>query len=86
MSWRGLVSGGLLMADLIVTVQPGSNLDAVADELAKAGFQVHGKLAAVGAITGSTQDPDLARLRRIPGVADVGQDLPIQLNPPGTPR
>jgi hypothetical protein len=74
------------MADLIVTVQPGSNLDAIAEQLAKAGFQVHEKLAAVGAITGSTQDPDLAQLRRIPGVADVGQDLPIQLNPPGTPR
>jgi hypothetical protein len=74
------------MVDLIVTVQPGSDINAVADQLAKAGFQVHDKLEAVGSITGSARDSDVARLRVVRGVADVTESLPIQLNPPGTPR
>jgi hypothetical protein len=74
------------MADLIVTVHPGSDIDAVADRLAKAGFQVKDKLEAVGAIIGSAQDQHIALLRNIPGVTDISESLPVQLNPPGTPR
>jgi hypothetical protein len=86
MPWRGLVAGSVLMADLIVTVHPGADLDSVADQLAKAGLQVQDKLHAVGSITGSAQDKDIARLRAVPGVADVSPGHSFQLNPPGTPR
>ena len=86
MSWRGLLAGNVLVADLIITVHPGADLDKVADQLAKAGLQVQDKLYAVGSITGSAQDKDIPQLRGVPGVADVSQGHTFQLNPPGTPR
>jgi hypothetical protein len=86
MWWRRLVVGSALVADLIITVHPGADLDSVADQLAKAGLQVQDKLHAVGSITGSAQDQDIPRLRSVPGVADVSPGHTFQLNPPGTPR
>ena len=74
------------MADLIITVHPSADLDKVADELAKAGLQVHDKLHAIGSITGSAPDQHIPQLRSIPGVADVSPGQSFQLNPPGTPR
>jgi hypothetical protein len=74
------------VVDLVVTVKPDSDLDAVAAQLAQAGLEVREKLAAIGSITGSAQDADLPRLRRVPGVLDVAKSVPIQLDPPGTPR
>jgi hypothetical protein len=81
-----LLAGSVLVVDVVVTVHPGTDLDAVADQLAKAGLQVHDKLQAVGSITGSAQDKDIPQLRGIPGVADVTPSHSFQLNPPGTPR
>jgi len=78
--------GSVLVADLIVTVHPGADLDSVAEQLAKAGLQVRDKLHAVGSITGSAQDQHIPQLRSIPGVADVSPGHSFQLNPPGTPR
>jgi len=78
--------GSVLVADLIITVHPGADLDSVADQLAKAGLQVQDKLHAVGSITGSAEDKDIPQLRGVPGVADVSQGHTFQLNPPGTPR
>ncbi len=86
MSWRGLGVGSVLVADLVITVHPGADLDSVADQLAKAGLQVQDKLHAVGSITGSAEDKDIPQLRGVPGVADVSQGHTFQLNPPGTPR
>lgn len=85
-SWRGLAAGSLLVVDLVVTIKPGSDLDAIAAQLAQTGLQVHEKLGAIGSVTGSAQDADVARLRNVPGVLDVTETVPIQLNPPGTPR
>ena len=86
MAWRGVFAGSVLVADLIITVRPGADLDSVADQLAKAGLQVQDKLHAVGSITGSAQDKDIPQLRGVPGVADVSPGHTFQLNPPGTPR
>ena len=86
MSWRGLVAGSVLVADLIITVHSGADLDHVADQLAKAGLHVQDKLHALGSITGSAQDKDIPQLRAVPGVADVSPGHAFQLNPPGTPR
>src|SRR4051812_42752563 len=61
--WRGLAAGSLLVVDLVVTVKPGSDLNAVTAQLAQAGLQVHSKLEAIGSVTGSAQDADIARLR-----------------------
>jgi hypothetical protein len=85
-SWRGLAAGSLLMVDLVVTVKPSSDFDAVSAQLAQAGLRVHDKLEAIGSITGSAREEDVARLRTVPGVLDVTESVPIQLNPPGTPR
>lgn len=84
--WRGLVAGSLLVVDLVVTVRPGSDLNVVAAQLARAGLQVHDKLEAIGSVTGSAEDADVTRLRNVPGVLDVTEGVPIQLGPPGTPR
>ena len=74
------------MVDLVVTVKPDSDLNAVAAQLAQAGLRVHDKLEAIGSVTCSAQDADLGRLRSVPGVLDVTESVPIQLGPPGTPR
>ena len=74
------------MADLVITVKSGHDIHAVATQLAQAGLQVQDTLEAIGSITGSAQDKDIARLKSVPGVADVSESAPIQLNPPGTPR
>ena len=84
--WRGLAAWSFLMVDLVVTVKPDSDLDAVSAQLGQAGLQVHDKLEAVGSITGSAREIDVPRLRTVPGVLDVTESAPIQLNPPGTPR
>jgi hypothetical protein len=85
-SWRGLGAGSLLMVDLIVTVKPGSDFEAVAAHLGQAGMEVRDKLEAVGSVIGSARSTDVARLRTIPGVLDVTESTRIQLNPPGAPR
>jgi hypothetical protein len=74
------------MADLIITVKPGHDIHAVAAQLVQAGLTVQDKLEAIGSITGSAQDDDMARLKAVAGVAEVTESVPIQLNPPGTPR
>jgi hypothetical protein len=84
--WHGVAAGVLLVADLVITVKSGHDIHAVAAQLAQAGLQVHDKLEAIGSITGSAPQADIARLKSIPGVADVSESVPIQLNPPGTPR
>ena len=65
MSWRGFVTGSVLVADLIVTVHPGADLDNVADQLAKAGLQVQDKLHALGSITGSVARLDHGRIGKV---------------------
>jgi hypothetical protein len=75
-----------MVVDLVVTVKPGSDLDAISAQLAQAGLQVHEKFAMINSITGSAQETDIARVRGIQGVLDVTKNVPIQLNPPGTPR
>jgi hypothetical protein len=73
----------VLVADLIITVHPGADLDKVADQLAKAGLQVQDKLYAVGSITGSAQDKDIPQLRGVPGVADVQSGPHFSAEPAG---
>jgi hypothetical protein len=74
------------VVDLVITVKPGHDIHAVAAQLAQAGLQVQDKLEAIGSITGSAQDKDVPQLKGVPGVADISESVPIQLNPPGTPR
>jgi hypothetical protein len=74
------------VVDLVITVAPGHDIHAVAAQLSQAGLQVQDKLDAIGSITGSAQSGDIARLKSVPGVADISESTPIQLNPPGTPR
>jgi hypothetical protein len=73
------------MADLVVTIRLGTNIDDVADRLAKAGLSVNAKLAAIGVVTGSAETAAISNLRSIEGVEDVSEDAPVQLPPPGSP-
>ena len=70
--------------DVTVTVadaQVGAIEDVVA-ELRAAGMEVDGVLAAVGAITGSIAESQLAAIAALPGVAAVEQQTSFQLPPP----
>jgi hypothetical protein len=74
------------VADLVVTIVPGTDLNTVSTQLVQAGLQLHETLEAIGTITGSADDADIPQLRRVPGVADVAKSVPVQIGPPGTPR
>jgi hypothetical protein len=67
------------MVDVVVTVQPGSDLNAVEKRLVDVGFRVHQKLDAINSIIGATSDTDLSRIRRVEGVSDASVDASVHI-------
>ncbi|HVF79127.1 MAG TPA: hypothetical protein VNA28_12595 [Solirubrobacteraceae bacterium] len=57
-------------------------LDDLAGRLVRAGMQVEQVLSAVGAITGSLEDAQLAVVARLAGVAAVEQQAASRIAPP----
>lgn len=57
-------------------------LDDVAGRLARAGMQVEQVLVALGVVTGSVEDAQLAAIEALPGVAAVEQQASFRLAPP----
>ena len=69
----------------IVTVSGDRPIHQVANDLKAAGFNVDQVLEFTGTVTGSA-DPSLSeRLQKVPGVADVSPDYPVDIGPPGAP-
>ena len=51
--------------------------------LRKAGLVVSTVMAEIGVITGRCSKAQAAALRKMPGVADVAPDAPVDIGPPG---
>ena len=57
-------------------------LNEVARKLTEAGFVVDGVLTEIGCITGSADTAVAKRVRSIPGVTDVSEELAFDIGPP----
>jgi hypothetical protein len=72
--------------DLVVTASGDRSLSDVKKSLTDAGFIVDQVLNEIGCITGAASEDDVAKLRAIPGVADVSPSPPpIDIGPPDAP-
>ena len=67
---------------LIVTLSGDRSIHEVTRDLKAAGFEVDQALETVGVITGNADSKSVARLKSVPGVADVTADHPIDIGPP----
>lgn len=61
-----------------------STFDEVAGALRSGGMRIDGMLREIGIIHGQVAADRLARLRKIPGVADVSMERDVQLPPPSS--
>lgn len=71
-------------AGWIVTTNNDRPIREVAQELSQAGFQVRDVLDEIGSITGSADSDAVAKARKIKGVADVAEDIQIDLGDPNS--
>jgi hypothetical protein len=75
------------MADIkrwIVTTSPDRPIAEIARKLAAAGFAVEAVNEEINSISGTATDQAVAKMRSVPGVADVSPDVPIEIGPPGS--
>lgn len=69
----------------VVTLSGSRPIQEMTEELAKEGFQVGNVLDAIGVVTGSADTDAVERLRGLSGVADISEDHPVDIGPPGSP-
>ncbi len=69
----------------VVTPSGDRPINEVASAIAAAGFAIDQVLEVIGIITGSATDAVAEAVRAIPGVTDVSEDQPVQLDPPDSP-
>ena len=67
---------------LIVTLSSERAIKEVTRDLEAAGLHVEQVLDATGIVTGSADAKNIAKLRRVKGVADVSADNPVDIGPP----
>jgi hypothetical protein len=67
---------------LIVTLSSDRAIQDVARDLKAAGLHVEQVLDATGIVTGSADARNVAKLKRVKGVADVSADHPVDIGPP----
>ena len=70
----------------IVTTDGHTPAADVAAALAGAGFEATSVLTEIGVITGRCTPAKVAQLRKLPGVAGIAADGPVDVGPPGSPR
>lgn len=71
---------------MVVTISGDRSIREIARDLKKAGFTVGQVLESIGTITGSVHPKSAARLRKIPGVADVSEEhASFDIGPPDAP-
>jgi hypothetical protein len=70
---------------IIITISGDRSIHEVARDLKKAGLTVGQVLEFTGTVTGSADSKNVKRLRGIRGVADVSEDHPVDIGPPGAP-
>jgi hypothetical protein len=69
----------------VVTLSQDRSASEVERALAETGLEIELSLAAIGVLTALGDDACAERARRVPGVADVAPDEPIDIGPPGSP-
>ena len=69
----------------VVTTSGDRSLNDIHKNLVESGFDVDQVLGEIGAITGAAGDEVAKRLRKIPGIADVSPEEPIDIGPPDAP-
>jgi hypothetical protein len=67
----------------IVTISGERPIQAVANDLKDAGFDVHDVLPYVGSVVGHGTEDVAERLKGISGVSDVSPEHAIEIGPPG---
>lgn len=70
----------------VVTLSGDRPLADLRADLAGAGFTVEHELTEVGVVTGRAAGEAAAKVRAIPGIADMSPDTPIDIGPPGSPK
>ena len=66
-----------------VVTTSGGSLNEIADRLRAAGFSVDDILSEIGVITGAGDATVAERIRSLPGVTDVSEEVVFDVGPPG---
>jgi hypothetical protein len=67
----------------VITTSGDRSIGAIAKDLGSAGLTRRQVLKEIGSITGSASDKDVAKLRKVRGVADVSPSAPpVNIGPP----
>lgn len=69
----------------VVTTSGDRPVPDVVSDIASAGLAIDEVLDEIGVITGSGSGGVAEVVRRIPGVADVSPDQPVDIGPPDSP-
>lgn len=69
----------------VVTTTGDRPVSAVVSDIASSGFSIDEVLEEIGVITGHGSGSAVNAVRRLPGVADVSPDQPVDLGPPDSP-
>lgn len=67
---------------LVVTLSGDRSIHDVTRDLKAAGLEVEQALETIGVITGSAHSKSVAKLKSVPGVADVAADHAVDIGPP----
>ena len=67
---------------MVVTVSGDRSIHEIAKDLKASGFDVDQVLEFAGSVTGSALPNSAKKLRAIRGVADVSDDVPVDIGPP----
>jgi hypothetical protein len=76
--------GAAAKREWVVTVSGDRPIGTIAKELGAAGLTKQQVLKEIGSITGAASDKDVAKLRKVRGVADVSPTAPVDIGPPGS--
>ncbi len=68
---------------MIITLSGDRPVRQVVKDLKTSGFEVEQVLDVIGSVTGLCDPKIVDKLRGISGVADVSEDQPIDIGPPG---
>jgi len=66
----------------VVTLSNTHPLSEMVDTLKKSGFKIDDVLSEIGCITGGASEEDAKTLRKVAGVADVAEELNVDIGPP----
>jgi uncharacterized protein with ACT and thioredoxin-like domain len=68
----------------IITIGGDRPIQDIAEELANAGLKNVQILQQIGSITGSADEEDVRKMRKIHGVVDISPERRIDIGPPGS--